>query len=88
VTTRIAGTIQGRIDGKDPEITGLMQGANPAYYGGESIDLFGGVEIAGHEFGLGHTRFAIEAGLPLYQDLNGPQIGESWQLNAVFAVRF
>ncbi len=87
-TTRIAGTVQGRIDGKDPQIFGAMQGANPANYGGERIDLFGGIEIAGHEFGLGHTKFAIEAGLPLYQNLNGPQIGESWQLNAVFAVRF
>ncbi|MGO9172722.1 MAG: alpha-amylase [Rhodomicrobium sp.] len=87
-TARIAGTVQGKIDGKDPEIFGGMQGANPANYGGETIDLFGGIEIAGHEFGLGNTRLAIEAGAPLYQNLNGPQIGENWQLNAVLAVRF
>src|SRR5208337_3096610 len=87
-TARIAGTVQGKIDGKDPQIFGGMQGASPANYGGERVDLFGGIEIAGHEFGLGHTRLAIEAGAPLYQNLNGPQIGENWQLNAVLAVRF
>jgi hypothetical protein len=87
-TARIAGTVQAKIDGKDPEIFGAMQGANPAWYGGERIDLFGGIEIAGHEFGLGHTRLAIEAGAPVYQNLNGPQIGENWQLNAMLAVRF
>lgn len=87
-TARIAGTVQGAIQGYDPQIYGGMQGANPGWYGGERVDLFGGIEIAGHQFGLGHTKFAIEAGLPVYQNLNGPQIGENWQLNAVVAVRF
>ncbi len=88
LTGRVAGTTQGKIEGRDAQIFGVMQGANPAYYGGESVDLLGGVEIAGKEFGLGHTRFAIEAGAPVYQDLNGPQLGREWQLNAVFGVRF
>ncbi|MGO9484335.1 MAG: hypothetical protein ACLPX9_07095 [Rhodomicrobium sp.] len=87
-TARLAGTVQGKIDGKDPEIFGGMQGANPAWYGGETMDLFGGIEVAGHQFGLGNTRLAIEAGAPLYQNLNGPQIGQDWLLNAVLAVRF
>ncbi|MGB8871403.1 MAG: hypothetical protein WA384_12590 [Rhodomicrobium sp.] len=39
-------------------------------------------------FGLGSTKLAIEAGAPLYQNLNGPQTGQDWQLNAVLAVRF
>ena len=87
-TGRISGAVQGKIEGMDPKIMGVMQGAYPAYYGGESVDVFGGIEIAGHEFGLGNTRFAIEAGLPVYQDLNGPQIGQDWQVNAVLAVHF
>ncbi len=87
-TTRIAGTVQGKIDGKDPEIFGGMQGAYPGWYGGERVDLFGGIEIAGHQFGLGHAKLAIEAGFPLYQDLNGPQIGENWQLNAALGIMF
>ena len=87
-TGRIAGTWQGRIEGSDPQIYGGMQGAYPGWYGGERVDLFGGIEIAGHQFGLGHTKLAIEAGLPVYQDLNGPQIGESWQLNAALGIMF
>ncbi len=87
-TARLAGTVQDAIDGRDPKIMGPMQGANPAWYGGETIDLFGGIEVAGHQFGLGNTRLAIEAGAPVYQNLNGPQIGQDWLLNAVLAVRF
>ena len=71
-----------------PQIFGGMEGANPGWYGGEVVNMFGGVGVAGHEFGLGHTRFAIEAGAPVYQNLNGPQMGQDWQLNAVAAVRF
>ncbi len=87
-TGRIAGSIQDKIQGRDLQIFGGMEGANPAYYGGERVDLFGGIEIAGKEFGLGHTRFAIEAGAPVYQNLNGPQLGRDWQLNAAFGISF
>ena len=87
-TARVAGTTQAKIAGKDPQIFGGMQAANPAWYGGETVNMFGGVEIAGHQFGLGHTRLAIEAGAPVYQNLNGPQMGQDWQLNAVLGVRF
>ncbi len=87
-TARVAGTVQGSIVGKDPQIFGGMQGAYPGWYGGERVDLFGGIEIAGHQFGLGHTKLAIEAGFPVYQDLNGPQIGENWQLNAALGIMF
>ena len=88
LTGRMAGTWQDKIQGSDPEIFGGMQGAYPGWYGGERLDLFGGIEVAGHEFGLGHTKFAIEAGAPVWQDLNGPQIGENWQLNASFGIMF
>ena len=87
-TARIAGTVQGKIEGADPQIFGAMQGAYPGWYGGERVDLFGGIEVAGHQFGLGHTKLAIEAGFPLYQNLNGPQIGENWQLNAALGILF
>jgi hypothetical protein len=87
-TARAAGTVQDKIQGNDPQIFGRMQGANPAWYGGEVVNMFGGIEVAGHEFGLGHTRFAIEAGAPVYQNLNGPQMGQDWQVNAVAAVHF
>jgi hypothetical protein len=87
-TGRVAGDIQDRIHGSDPLITGLMQGTNPLFYGGKSIDLFGGFEIAGAPFGLGATHLAVEAGGPVFQDLNGPQLGHSWQVNVALGVGF
>lgn len=87
-TARVAGTVQGKIQGMDPMIMGPMQGTNPAWYGGETVNLFGGVEVAGHYFGLGNTKLAIEGGAPVYQDLNGPQLGQNWQINAVLSKRF
>jgi hypothetical protein len=87
-TARVAGSIQGKIEGIDPMIAGPMQGTNPAWYGGETVTMFGGVEIAGHHFGLDNVKLAIEAGAPVYQDLNGPQLGQNWQLNAALSYHF
>jgi hypothetical protein len=67
---------------------GAMQGANPDLYGGEHVDSYGGLEFAGHAFGLGNTRLAIEGGVPVYQNLNGPQLGQDYQLNLAPGVRF
>ena len=76
-TLRIDGTVQDRIHGADPMITGLMQGTNPAFYGGTLVDLLGGITIDGNRFGLKNTSFAIEAGDNIHQHLNGPQLGRS-----------
>ena len=70
------------------QIFGGMRTANPVWYGGEAVIMFGGVEIAVHRLGLARTRLAIKAGAPVYQNLNGPQMGQDWQLNAVLGVRF
>lgn len=87
-TGRIAASHAGQIEGLDPEIHGAMQGTNPDFFGGERVELFGGLELSGQEFGLGHSRLAIEAGAPVYQNLNGPQIGRDWQLNAALGLTF
>jgi hypothetical protein len=64
-----------------------MQGTNPNFYGGNHTDLFGGIEI-GSPFGVKNVHLAIEAGGTVYQDLNGPQLGRSWQLNSALGVGF
>jgi hypothetical protein len=86
-TARITEAFQGSIHGSDPLITGLMQGTNPNFYGGNHTDLFGGIEI-GSPFGVKNVHLAIEAGGTVYQDLNGPQLGRSWQLNSALGVGF
>lgn len=78
-TFEIEGSVQGRIHGADPEITGLMQGTNPRFYGGTQLSLLGGLEIAGARLGLKGTQLAVTAGGPVYQNLNGPQLGRAWQ---------
>lgn len=85
-TARIAGSTQGRIHGADPQIFGLMQGTNPQFYGGQRIDVLGGIEFMGKPYGLGNTRLSVEGGAPVYQNLNGPQLGRAWQITGALSV--
>jgi hypothetical protein len=80
-TGRVVAATENRIHGADPMIGGLMQGTNPALYGGQHVDLLGGLELAGASIGLAHAHLALEAGGTVHQDLNGPQLGRSWQVN-------
>ncbi len=85
-TFRICGSAQGQIRGFDPMIVGKAQGANPNFYGGQRVETFGGVTISGRFIGFDAATLALEAGLPLYQNLNGPQMSKNWQ--AGMALRF
>jgi hypothetical protein len=87
-TIRIAESIQGRIRGSDPMISGLMEGTNPNFYGGNHTDLLGGVEIAGGPFGYKKQHAAFEVGKTITQNLNGPQLGHSWTFNALLGTEF
>ncbi len=71
---RLKGTTQQEIDGMDSLMTAPVQTADPAYYGGERVELFGGVNIMVPSGALKGHRFALEVGAPVYQDLNGPQM--------------
>ncbi len=86
LTGRIAGTTQSAIHGADPQISGLMQGSNPAFYGGKRIDLLGGIAISGSAYGYRSSNLSIEAGGTVYQNLNGPQLGNAWQVNAAVGI--
>jgi len=85
-TFRADGTIQGSIRGADPMISGVMQGTDPLFYGGQRVNLFGGIELEGSLVGLRNTHLAIDGGAPVYQNLNGPQLGEDWQINVALRV--
>lgn len=73
-------TTQDAIDGFDPQIGGPVQTAHPANFGGERLDILGGVNLIVPEGPLQGHRFALEAGVPVYQDLNGPQMETDWML--------
>lgn len=71
---RVKGMTQSSIDGADPLIVAPVQTAQTNFHGGERIDLLGGVNYLFTDGALKGHRIAIEAGFPVYQDLNGPQM--------------
>jgi len=71
---------QDSIDGIDAQIVAPAQTANPDNYGGERLDILGGVNLIVPEGALKGNRFALEVGVPVYQDLNGPQMEIDWTL--------
>jgi hypothetical protein len=78
-TFRVNASAQGPIRGFDPNIVGKAQSANPNFYGGQRVELFGGATISGKFVGLEDMTLLIEAGAPVYQNLNGPQLSKNWQ---------
>lgn len=77
---RVRGQTVGRIDGQDARIAAPVQTAVPAFQGGERIDLAFGLNLAGQAAVTRGHRIAFEFGVPVYQDLNGPQLETDWTL--------
>lgn len=47
------------------------------------MDLLFGINLAGQpDTVLGGHRIAVEAGVPVHQDLNGPQMETDWLVTA------
>ncbi len=77
---RVMAQTMEKIDGFDPLIVAPVQTANPNFQGGERVDLLLGVNLIARE-DAGHLcghRLALEAGMPVYQNLNGPQLSTDW----------
>jgi len=75
---RVDAMTQQSIDGIDSQISGPVQTADPGNYGGERVDLLFGVNLIGQQGVLADHRLAFEFGVPVYQDLNGPQLETDW----------
>jgi hypothetical protein len=80
-TLRLNSSTQGAIRGNDVQIRSYGQSGDPLLYGGEQMSVFGGVLVSGRYIGVNSAQFGLEAGAPVYQRLNGPQISRAWQLN-------
>ena len=80
LSARIEAETTGRIDGIDPVIMGPVQTANPDFSGGDRVTALAGVNLLGTGNALRGWRLGIEGGVPLYQDLNGPQMPQDWSL--------
>lgn len=78
---RVQGTAWGNVRGADPALNAMMvPTADPSLRGGRRLDLGLGVnfEVAGERW---HgQRLAVEFIRPLWQDLDGPQLENDWEL--------
>lgn len=77
-TLRVGATVQGRIRGEGSAILGYAEGNVPAFSGGQEIDVDLGTTISGRLWGIPKLAIQAEAGLPVYQRLNGPQAASQW----------
>jgi hypothetical protein len=73
-SVRITGETESKIDGIDDQIIAPVQTANPDNYGGQRLSLSLGLNSVIPNGALKGHRFSVEATLPVYQDLNGPQM--------------
>lgn len=74
----------GNIRGRDRQLqttigpNNLVQTADPNLQGGKRLDLMGGFNILFPEFMGLENHLNVEAGAPIYQNLDGPQLKQSW----------
>lgn len=82
MSMRGAGQTVGRVRGIDPNITAPVQTADPDNYGGEKLTAFLGANLLATGGSLKGYRLGLELGLPVYQDLHGPQLKDKWSFMA------
>lgn len=86
--SRLSYTTQDDIDGRDTNIGAPVPTANPDNYGGDwgNVGLFANYSPSYPEW-QGHV-FGVEAELPIYQDLNGPQMKQDYGLTLRWSYGF
>lgn len=85
---RVEAKTVGKIDGIDPNIMGPAHPTNPDNYGGNTVTLYGGVNLVAQRGPLRGHRLALELGVPVYQDLNGLQMEQDWSLSVGWQYAF
>jgi hypothetical protein len=85
VSLRLSGNRVENIDGADPDMVSAMMTplADPNLRAGTQLDL-----LAGIDYRRSAMRLAIEAGLPVYQELDGPQLETDWKVIAGLQLSF
>ena len=85
---RLAFETEEDIDGNDTNIAGPVQTANPDNYGGERIEAGIGIRYSGSGPVLDGHELQAEFTVPLYQDLNGPQLERDYGVIARYRYTF
>lgn len=76
------------IDGSDPLIAAPVTTADPDNYGGDIASLSAGFNITPTHLKLQGHEIGFEATVPVYQDLNGPQLERDYAISAGWTYRF
>lgn len=80
-SARLKGSVWGNYVGADPALNpAMVPTADPNRRGGSEIDLAPGVNFVLPLGPLGEHRVAVEALLPVYRNLDGPQLENDWML--------
>jgi hypothetical protein len=86
---RVAGSSWGNIDGADPALNpAVAPTADPSLRGGTRLDALVGLNFEVATGKLKGQRLAVEAGIPFYQDLDGPQLQTKWLIVAGWQYAF
>jgi len=85
---RVKATTQGTIKGQDALIVAPVQTADPNNQGGDELWGLAGINLAPQSGALKGHRFALEYGLPIHRDLNGPQLETDQTFTAGWQLAF
>ncbi len=79
---------QGKIKGVDANITAPVQTSNPNNYGGKTAELGASFTYHPNITILKGLELGAQITLPIYQDLNGVQLEQSWDMRTAINYRF
>ena len=86
---RLDGRSWGNITGKDKGLdANPTPESRPNLRGGRRLDLLLGINFYAPKGFLKGSRLMIEGGIPVYQNLDGPQLGTAWTLSAGLTYAF
>lgn len=82
ISARVDGKAWGGIDGADAELNpAMIPTARPDMRGGERVDVYGGINFTMPKgMLLEGNRLALEAGAPVWQRLDGPQLETDYRI--------
>lgn len=82
VSMRLSYQSWGNIDGQDPAFSApyMAPPMDSNLYDGQMLEGFAGMNYLFTEGFFEDHRFAVEFGMPLYQDLDGPRLDEDYRL--------
>ena len=85
----VRGECWGGIDGQDLDVNPLIAPvADPNTYGGCSIEVGASLRVKWKEDLYDNCYFELGGGLPVYQNLKGPQPKEKWNLSLGVSIGF